>query len=282
MKVFTHLAPLFAWRAEQQRIGLSVGFVPTMGALHPGHAALVRASLGTCDRTVCSIFVNPVQFNQSADFAHYPRTETTDQALLESVGCNVLFRPDVPTVYPAPTVLRFSFGDLDLVMEGAHRPGHFHGVALVVSRLFQYVRPDVAFFGQKDWQQFAIIRQLVADLAFPVRLVGVPTVREADGLAMSSRNVRLTPDERAIAPTLYRALEAARAAWPNGGLAAARTALDDALAPHSQIRLEYFEAAHAHSLQPLVVPAPGLPVVLCLAAHLGAVRLIDNVLVEYG
>ncbi len=280
MEVFTQLAPLLAWRAQQQETGCNVGFVPTMGALHAGHAALVRASRRTCPRTVCSIFVNPVQFNQPADFQHYPRTETADAALLESLGCDVLFQPDVATIYPTPAVLRFSFGPLEAGMEGAHRPGHFHGVALVVSRLFQFVRPDVAFFGQKDWQQLAIIRQLVADLAFPVRLVGVPTVREADGLAMSSRNVRLTPDERAVAPALYRALKAAQIAWLTDGQAAARMALREVLVPYPQIRLEYFEVAHAHTLQPLVAPAAGLPVVLCLAAHLGAVRLIDNVLVE--
>ncbi|MBO3272602.1 pantoate--beta-alanine ligase [Hymenobacter defluvii] len=265
------------WRQAGKRIGL----VPTMGALHEGHLQLVRAAAAANDVVVVSIFVNPTQFNNPDDFRLYPRLPEADAALLEPAGCTALFLPSVKEMYPAPAVLRFDFGSLERVMEGAHRPGHFNGVATVVSKLFHLCQPHRAYFGQKDLQQVAIIQQLVADLSFALELVVFPTVREADGLAMSSRNRRLTPDERAVAPRLYEALrQAADLVQAGAEPTAVQTAVAEYLAATPAITLEYIEVADAQTLQPLPRPwQQQAAVALCLAAHLGSVRLIDNVMV---
>ena len=266
------------WRQRGQRIGL----VPTMGALHEGHLQLVRAAAQECDVVITSIFVNPTQFNNPDDFRLYPRLPEADAALLAPAGCTALFLPSVDEMYPSPTVLQFDFGALERVMEGEHRPGHFNGVATVVSKLFHLSRPHRAYFGQKDFQQVAIVRQLVSDLGFDLTLVAFPTVREADGLAMSSRNRRLGAEARAVAPCLYESLELAahlvREAAESP--AAVQTAATSFLATVPGLELEYFAVVDARSLQPLTDWWPGRPVALCLAAHLGGVRLIDNVVVE--
>jgi pantoate--beta-alanine ligase len=266
------------WRREGKRIGL----VPTMGALHEGHLQLVRAAAQDCDVVVVSIFVNPTQFNNPDDFRLYPRLPEADAALLEPAGCTALFLPSVEEMYPQPTVLRFDFGPLEQVMEGEHRPGHFNGVATVVSKLFHLSRPHRAYFGQKDFQQVAIVRQLVQDLSFDLELVAYPTIREADGLAMSSRNRRLDAPARAVAPRLYEALQLAAALVRQGATtpAAVQATAASLLAPEPAITLEYLAVVDAHTLQPLTEWQPGQPVALCLAAHLGGVRLIDNVVVE--
>jgi pantoate--beta-alanine ligase len=266
------------WRREGKRIGL----VPTMGALHEGHLQLVRAAAQDCDVVVVSIFVNPTQFNNPDDFRLYPRLPEADAALLEPAGCTALFLPSVEEMYPQPTVLRFDFGPLERVMEGEHRPGHFNGVATVVSKLFHLSRPHRAYFGQKDFQQVAVVRQLVQDLSFDLELVAYPTIREADGLAMSSRNRRLDAPARAVAPRLYEALQLAaelvrQRATPPAGVQAAAASF---LAPEPAIALEYLAIVDAHTLQPLTEWQSGRPVALCLAAHLGGVRLIDNVVVQ--
>jgi len=254
-----------------------------MGALHEGHLQLVRSAATSSDEVLVSIFVNPTQFNNADDLRLYPRVPEQDIALLEPAGCTALFMPTVEEMYPQPTALHFDFGLLERVMEGAHRPGHFNGVATVVSKLFHQARPHVAYFGQKDFQQVAIVRQLVADLSFDLELVVYPTVREADGLAMSSRNRRLAPAARALGPLLYQVLQAA-ATQVRQGVAPAEVqqmALTT-LGAEPAFTPEYFEVADAQTLQPLTSYLPGRAVVLCVAAHLSGVRLIDNVVVANG
>src|SRR5919112_2384402 len=196
MQILTTAAGLQAYTEQARQTGKRVGLVPTMGALHDGHLQLVQAARTDCDEVIASLFVNPTQFNNAEDFRLYPRVPEADAALLAPAGCTALFVPTVEEMYPQPAVLRFDFGALERVMEGAHRPGHFNGVATVVSKLFHMARPHRAYFGQKDWQQVAVIRQLVADLSFDLEIVTCPTIREADGLAMSSRNLRLDPTAR--------------------------------------------------------------------------------------
>jgi pantoate--beta-alanine ligase len=281
MQILTTAAELQAYTEQARQAGRRMGLVPTMGALHAGHIQLVQAARAECDEVIVSIFVNPTQFNNAEDFRLYPRVPEADADLLGPAGCTVLFEPSVEEMYQQPTVLRFDFGDLERVMEGAHRPGHFNGVATVVSKLFHMARPHRAYFGQKDWQQVAVVRQLVADLSFDLEIVARPTIREADGLAMSSRNRRLDAGARAVAPLLHQVLAAAadkvRQGVPPAQVQAEANA---ALATEPQLTPEYFEVADAQTLQPLAAYVPGRAVVLCLAAHLGGVRLIDNVVVE--
>jgi pantoate--beta-alanine ligase len=265
------------WRREGQRIGL----VPTMGALHEGHLQLVRAAAQECDVVVVSIFVNPTQFNNPEDYRLYPRLPEADADLLEPAGCTALFLPSVEEMYPRPTVLHFDFGSLERVMEGAHRPGHFNGVATVVSKLFHLCRPHRAYFGQKDFQQVAIVRQLVQDLSFDLELVAFPTIREEDGLAMSSRNRRLSSEARLVAPALYQALQKAeQLVQERAAPDVVRAAAIEALSHQPSIMLEYFEVADAATLQPVTAWQPEQLVALCLAAQIGGVRLIDNVVVK--
>ena len=280
MEIFTTVSALRAFSEGQRSRRQRLGFVPTMGALHAGHLQLVQTALAECGAVVVSIFVNPTQFNNADDFRLYPRLPEADADLLRAAGCTALYLPGVAEIYPQPTALTFDFGPLERVMEGAHRPGHFNGVATVVSKLLHQVSPHRAYFGQKDWQQLAVVRQLVADLSFDVEIVPCPTLREADGLAMSSRNRRLTPAGRAVAPLLHQALEAA-AAQVRQGLAPAvvQAGALAQLAQEPQFTPEYFELADALTLQPLAGYEAGRAVVLCVAAHLDGVRLIDNVVV---
>lgn len=282
MEILHTAAALQAYTETCRRAGQRIALVPTMGALHEGHLQLVRAAATACDVVIVSVFVNPTQFNNAEDFRLYPRLPEEDAALLEPAGCTVLFLPTVETMYPQPAVLRFDFGPLERVMEGAHRPGHFNGVATVVSKLFHLSRPHQAYFGQKDWQQVAVVRQLVADLSFDLELVSFPTVREADGLAMSSRNRRLSAAARAVAPRLHEALERAADLVRQGvqSPAEVQQAAVAHIAAELAFQLEYFEVADAHTLQPLAEWQHGRPVVLCLAAYLDGVRLIDNVVIE--
>ena len=283
MQILSTTAELRTFAEGARRAGQRLGLVPTMGALHAGHLRLVAAARAECDAVVASVFVNPTQFNNPDDFRLYPRLPQADTDLLAAAGCTAAFLPGVDEMYPQPAALRFDFGALEQVMEGAHRPGHFNGVATVVSKLFHMARPHRAYFGQKDWQQVAVVRQLVADLSFDLEIVAFPTVREADGLALSSRNRRLDAAARAAAPRLYQALETAAAHVRQGVLPAAVQAHAEALlAQEPLIALEYFAVADAQTLQPLAAYAPGRAVVLCVAAHLGGVRLIDNVVVLNG
>lgn len=262
------------WRAE----GRTIGLVPTMGALHDGHLALIRAAQARCDRVIATIFVNPAQFGPTEDFDAYPRTEETDAAKLRSHMTDLLFAPGVGEIYPAGFATTVHVAGVSEGLCGGHRPGHFDGVSTVVSKLLLQALPDIAFFGEKDYQQLQVIKRVTADLDIPVEIVGVPTVREADGLALSSRNVYLDPRQRGIAPGLYRELVALGAAIERGEnvgatIAAARRRLVDS----GFDRVEYLELRDARSLAP-VADANG-PARLLAAAWLGRTRLIDNIAV---
>ncbi|MBD2756416.1 pantoate--beta-alanine ligase [Spirosoma validum] len=254
-----------------------IGLVPTMGALHEGHITLIEKAKQENDVVVSSVFVNPTQFNNADDLARYPRTLQEDTRKLEAAGCDVIFAPSVEEMYPEPVTLRLNFGELETTMEGAFRPGHFNGVGIVVAKLFNIVQPDRAYFGQKDLQQVAVIRRLIRDLSFPVELIRCPTVREADGLAMSSRNRNLTSDEREQATTLFQALTLGRELLAEGyDVDRAKAAVADFINDRPHFRLEYVEIVNADTLQiASEVLAPG-QTAICLAAHLGKVRLIDN------
>lgn len=260
--------------------GSSIGFVPTMGALHEGHLQLLRASAKENDVTICSIFVNPTQFNNPDDYAFYPRTLEQDIALLQTVGCDYLFAPSAEEVYPQQTLLKFSFGKLETVMEGTHRPGHFNGVATVVSKLFHLVQPHKAYFGQKDLQQVAVLRQLVQGLGFDLELVCFPTVREESGLALSSRNKRLSERQQQQATHLYKSLRLAEEQIGRMPVAAIKQEVASYLSGVGEVKLEYFEVADPATLQPVKEIGKSREVALCIAAHVGDVRLIDNILVN--
>ncbi|MFT2010409.1 pantoate--beta-alanine ligase [Pontibacter sp. 13R65] len=262
--------------------GKSIGFVPTMGALHEGHLQLVRAAALQNDVTICSIFVNPTQFNNPDDYKLYPRSLEQDTAALAEAGCHYLFAPSTSDMYPEQSVLRFSFGVLEEVMEGAHRPGHFNGVATVVSKLFHLVQPHRAYFGQKDLQQVAVVRQLVIGLGFDLEVVCYPTIREASGLAMSSRNKRLNSEQREQAAQLHQALLRAQVQIKNKSAAAIQDDIAAYLAEVPQLQLEYFEIADPATLQPVPNPGAAAEVALCIAAYIGPVRLIDNMIVKPG
>ena len=281
MRVVKHQNALIELLIHGRQAGKTIGFVPTMGALHAGHLALIEASVSNNDLTVCSIFVNPTQFNNQADLEHYPRDLDNDIKLLKDARCDILFCPEAKDIYPTLPRLSINFGDLEQVMEGAKRPGHFNGVGIVVAKLFNIVQPNSAYFGQKDLQQYAIITQLVRDLSMPVTLVRVPTVREADGLAYSSRNRRLTDQARAVAPALYQALVSAQANILDGNnLAEALKTAKARLNAHELITLEYLAAANANTFE-LIDSANGVQqVALFIAAFVGQIRLIDNIIFD--
>lgn len=262
-------------REARATLPAPVGFVPTMGALHEGHASLVRRARTDCASTVASIFVNPTQFGANEDLSRYPRDEAGDLALLESLGVDLAFLPGVADIYPPGASMSIDVGQLGDVLEGAARPGHFRGVATVVAILFNLVAPDKAFFGQKDGQQSVVIHRLVSDLGMPVEIVVCPTLREEDGLAMSSRNRYLSDQERAQAPLLNRALQAAAGALAAGDRSAEslRQFMHDELAAASLGKVEYVSVADAATLQELdVVDRPALA---SLAVRFPSARLID-------
>lgn len=250
-----------------------------MGALHEGHAQLVRMACAENDVVAVSIFVNPTQFNNQSDLLHYPRTPQADLLLLEEVGCDVLFIPEIADMYPegfTEEALPVRLGGFDTVMEGAHRPGHFAGVMQVVNKLFHAVGPCQAYFGQKDMQQLAVVKHMVSELALPIKVIGCPIVREADGLAMSSRNRRLTPEERAVAGHIYKALQLAASLWPSTPPHEIEHQVAAFMASEPLFTLEYIELADTTTLQPLT-EGQQKNAVACIAARLGVVRLIDNV-----
>jgi pantoate--beta-alanine ligase len=281
IETVTELAALRALVARWKREGLRVGFVPTMGNLHAGHFSLVELARTRADRVVASVFVNPTQFGPGEDFARYPRTLGHDAAGLAQAGCAALWLPSVETMYPygADGAVHMRVPGITDVLEGAHRPGHFDGVATVVSRLFNQVQPDVAAFGRKDYQQLAVIRRLVRDLAFPVELLAGQTMREADGLAMSSRNQYLDAAQRAIAPAIHRVLLEMRGAV-QAGVPLARVEADAA----ARLRAHGFEVDYAAVRRDdLDAPgeAPAGRLVALIAARIGTTRLIDNLEFEF-
>ncbi len=265
------------WLAGNRKAGKSAGFVPTLGALHEGHLRLVGRSCAENDITSVSIFVNPIQFNNPEDLAKYPRTLENDLHLLEETGCDLVFVPSVREMYPVPVTEKYDFGELDKVMEGAHRPGHFNGVAIVVKRLFDIIHPDRAYFGEKDFQQLRIIQLLVKMENLPVEIVPCPTVREADGLAMSSRNRRLSAGERETAPEIYRTLLGARELAKKLPVDEVRRISAERLERKGFI-VDYFEIADVASLQPVGSWEDAPELIACVAAFLGSVRLIDNMI----
>jgi pantoate--beta-alanine ligase len=265
------------WKAG----GARIAFVPTMGNLHRGHISLIEAARRGADRFVASIFVNPMQFGPNEDFAHYPRTATQDAAMLSAAGCDLMFMPDAQEIYPQgyERATRVEVPDLSRILCGEFRPGHFEGVATVVAKLFNIVEPDIAVFGEKDFQQLTVIRRLVADMCYPIEIVGAPTVREPDGLAMSSRNQYLTAAERKIAPRLYIALQGAAQRLADGDrdYAAIERAGSGALDVVG-FELEYFAVRDARTLGAPREDSPEL--VALAAARLGKARLIDNLRVR--
>lgn len=278
MEVFRDVAGLRQYITKHRTNLNSLGLVPTMGALHQGHINLVRASKKENDITVCSIYVNPTQFNSQSDLTNYPRTLEEDTALLEKEGCDVLFAPQNEEMYPETPILQFHFGNLEKTMEGKFRSGHFNGVGLIVSKFLNIVAPDRAYFGQKDIQQFFIVKQLIKDLSFPVELRRIPTLREPDGLALSSRNLRLTPALRKKAPLMYIALKEAGALLKKQKpVEEIKTFVKELFLDDKDFKLEYFELADGNSLG-IIDHAPKKgEVFLCIAAYLGEVRLIDNI-----
>jgi pantoate--beta-alanine ligase len=264
-------------RLEEPRRSGAVGFVPTMGALHAGHARLMERARRDCDTVVVSIFVNPLQFDREDDLRRYPRPMQQDLDVCAEHGVDAVFAPEVSTMYPVPLSCTVDVGPLAEHLCGRHRPGHFRGVATVVLKLLQIVQPHRAYFGEKDAQQLAIVRRLVRDLNVPVAIVGVPTVREADGLALSSRNQQLTPEQRALAPVLYQALCEAERTIASGvrDVAAIASAAAARIPQHPMLRLEYLEIVDADNLQP--VESVTSPVIVAGALWAGSTRLIDNV-----
>jgi pantoate--beta-alanine ligase len=259
----------------------TIGLVPTMGALHAGHLQLVEKSKSSSDITIASIYVNPTQFNNSADLEKYPRPVENDLRLFEESGVDYVFLPSDGEIYPNTVLTKFDFGDLERILEGEFRPGHFNGVGIVVSKLFNIIRPDKAYFGQKDLQQCAVIKRLIHDLSFEIEIIQVPTIREKDGLAMSSRNARLNEEERQTATILYNCLTFAKDELLKGkDWFDVREKVTQRFINEPLARLEYFELVIAETLEKTnhVEGQEGLA--LCTAAFIGEVRLIDNLIIN--
>lgn len=279
MQVVKHINQLRFILNDKRKEGLSIGFVPTMGALHQGHLSLVEQAGRQSDCVVVSIFVNPTQFNDKADLERYPRDLQKDVDLLASTSCQLVFAPEVQEIYPEPDNRQFDFGVLEQVMEGKFRPGHFNGVAQVVSRLFEIIEPDKAFFGQKDFQQLAIINEMVRKLKLKVEIVSCPIIREADGLAMSSRNMLLSGEQRKnaalISATLFEAVNKSNTLsveelcrW-----------VIDRINENEYLNTEYFEIVNSTTLLPVKSWNENCTKVGCIAVHCGKVRLIDNIVI---
>jgi pantoate--beta-alanine ligase len=280
MRICNTIEDMRAACRAARRGGKRLGFVPTMGALHEGHLALVRAARSSCDVVAVSIFVNPTQFGPSEDLAKYPRSFEQDRDLLASEGVGLLFAPSVEEMYPAGGVTWITVEELSDKLDGRSRPGHFRGVTTVVAKLFHVVEPDVAFFGQKDAAQLAIIRRMVRDLNFPVKIVACPITREADGLAMSSRNAYLDPQQRKQALVLQRTLLLVKKAWEAGEHDAAKlvAAGREEFAEEKSVRLDYLEIIDPDSLDPVEHVGDGA--LVAVAAVVGSTRLIDNILLS--
>ena len=278
MEIIRAASELKARLAALRKAGKIIGFVPTMGALHEGHLSLVKEAADHSDVVVMSIFVNPNQFNNASDLERYPRDLQKDAALLEGTACELLFVPSAKEVYPEPDQRVFDFGDLDKVMEGKFRPGHFNGVAQVVSRLFDLVAPHKAFFGEKDFQQLAVVRAMVRQLNYPVEIVPCPIVREADGLAMSSRNMLLSTLQRKNAPQIALTLSESCNFAATHSVAETKQQVVDAINAVPELEVEYFEIVDGNSLQAVGSWEESSYVVGCIAVFAGEVRLIDNVI----
>lgn len=277
MQVIKNISDLRTILGRVRSEGKSIGFVPTMGALHDGHLSLVDIAGSQTQFVVVSIFVNPTQFNDKGDLERYPRDLQRDVQLLSTTECQLVLAPEVNEIYPEPDTRQFNFGMLEQVMEGKFRPGHFNGVAQVVSKLFAIVEPDKAFFGQKDFQQLAIIREMVRKLSLPVEIVSCPIVREPDGLAMSSRNMLLTPEQRANATHISATLFEAVNKKEQLSVEELCTWVVNRINENDYLQTEYFEIVDSVTLQPVKSWADSGRKVGCIAVHCGKIRLIDNI-----
>lgn len=277
MKVIHTIKDLQTELSALKATGKTVGLVPTMGALHAGHASLVKRSVSENDVTVVSDFVNPTQFNDKNDLVKYPRTLDADCKLVEKCGASFLFAPAVEEIYPEPDTRTFSFPPLDTVMEGIHRPGHFNGVCQIVSRLFMIVKPDRAYFGEKDFQQLAIIREMVRTLKFPLQIVGCPIVREEDGMALSSRNARLSEQERKNALNISQTLFKSRNFAASHSVVETKAMVEQSINDTPGLRIEYYSIVDGNTLQPVKNWSDSTYVVGCITVYCGEVRLIDNI-----
>lgn len=277
MKVIHTIKDLQAELSVLKAQGKKVGLVPTMGALHAGHASLVKRSVNENEVTVVSVFVNPTQFNDKNDLVKYPRTLDADCKLLEACGATYAFAPSVEEMYQEPDTRQFSYAPLDTVMEGAFRPGHFNGVCQIVSKLFEAVKPHRAYFGEKDFQQLAIIREMVRQMQFDLEIVGCPIVREEDGLALSSRNARLSAEERENALKISQTLFKSRTFAATHTVSETLKFVEDAIAAVPGLRLEYFEIVDGNTLQKVDNWNQTSYVVGCITVFCGDVRLIDNI-----
>jgi len=275
MEIFNFIGDTRQWLEGHHKPGRKEGFVPTMGALHEGHISLIKRAREENDIVGCSIFVNPIQFNNPEDLEKYPRTLDEDIEMLKKAGCDLVLTPSVKEMYPEPVLENYDFGDLERVMEGKYRPGHFNGVAVVVKRLFDIFRPERAYLGEKDFQQLRIIQRLVQMENIPVEIVPCKTLREADGLAMSSRNRRLSPEERKIAPRLFQTMMEVKDQYGRKEIGELKKMAEDRLEKSGFI-VDYVEIASIDDLQPLRDRKEKAPARIFVACFLGNVRLIDN------
>lgn len=281
MKILRTVSDLQSFSRQAKAQGKSLGLVPTMGALHAGHISLMKEARKGCDTVVASVFVNPTQFNNKEDLATYPRTEEADCRLLEKAGVDAAFIPAVEEVYPADENAAaahvFDLGEVAEVMEGAFRPGHFQGVAQIVSRLMRWANPDRAYFGEKDFQQIAVIRRMVSTEKIPVEIVACPILREADGLALSSRNVRLSAEARNVAPGIYRTLRESVEYSQSHSVEATRSHVESAINALPLCEVEYFAIVDSLSMQPVSDWNSPNGTQGCVTVYCGGVRLIDNI-----
>ena len=277
MEITAKKAVLTAWMEREREEGKGIGFVPTMGALHEGHISLVHASKKVNDITVVSIFVNPTQFNDKEDLKRYPRTLERDISLLEKAGCDLVFTPEEGDMYPEPDTRQFHFGYMESVMEGAKRPGHFNGVGQIVSKLFDIIRPHRAYFGIKDFQQVAIIKQLVKQCHYEIEIISCPIVREPDGLAMSSRNALLEPDYRQQAPHIYDILLKASNLTSQFNVEELKAWVWCEINKNPFLKVDYFEIVDDIELSPVKAWEENKTKVGCIAVYAGKIRLIDNI-----
>ena len=276
MKIVNNIKELKGYLAEEKRNNKQVGFVPTMGALHEGHLSLVKRCVEENDVCVVSIFVNPTQFNDKHDLETYPRTLEKDCSLLEPAGCDYVFAPSVEEMYPEPDTRTFDFGLVSAVMEGARRPGHFNGVAQIVSKLFYAIEPDNAYFGEKDFQQIAVIRAMVEQLNIPVKIIACPILREVDGLALSSRNVRLTSEQRQKAPLIARTLKESTTFAREKSVQEVIDYVVNTINADPVMRVEYYEIVDGYTLESIQNWSDTTYPVGCITVYCGEVRLIDN------
>ena len=281
INIVHHAQKMHDITSQLKKDGRSIGFVPTMGALHAGHISLIEKAKAENDIVICSIFVNPTQFNDLKDLENYPRMPEADIAFLKSAGCNLVFLPTPAEIYPnGPELLDISFGFMEETMEGAFRPGHFKGVATVVNRLFEIVQPTNSYFGEKDFQQLAIIRKMVALLNHSTNIIGCPTLRESDGLAMSSRNMLLTAEQRKSAPLIYKAMETAKEFIPHQSPAAVIELVKRYIQKSSYLSVQYFQLVNPDTLEDIKNWEEGKPVQGCIAVLTEGPRLIDNIRYE--